>query len=118
MKLLRKSNLINMAKFVHKRISYDEQDRLLEELCAVLGALRTPKERKYFLKDLLGRGERVMLVRRFKIAKLLEEEKTYNEIMKILNCGRATIAKIEKLLNFGRNGYRIAIGKVRKIRQS
>lgn len=103
-----------MAKFVHKRISYEEQDRLLEELCEILGELKTPKERKYFLKDLLGRGERIMLVRRLKIAELLEEGNTYDDIMKMLHCSRSTIAKIERLLNFGRDGYRIAIRKVGK----
>lgn len=103
-----------MAKYVHKKIPYEEQDRLLEELCEVLRELKTSKERKYFLKDLLGRGERIMLIRRFKIALLLEEGKTYDEIVAMLHAGRTTIAKIERLLNFGRNGYRIAIRKIMK----
>lgn len=102
-----------MAKFVHKRISYDNQDKLLEELCEVLLLLKKPSEMKNFLKDLLGRGERIMLVRRFKIAKLLEEGKSYAEIMKEILTSPNTIAKIERLFNFGRNGYRDAIKRIK-----
>lgn len=102
-----------MVKFVHKKISYDDQDRLFEELCKVLLIIKKPEGMKNFLKDLLGRGERVMLVRRFKIAKMLENNKSYAEIAKAMGTSSGTIAKIERLLNFGRNGYREAIKKIR-----
>ncbi len=85
------------------------------DLCEVLQELKTVKEKKYFLKDLLNRGERLMIVRRLKIAELLEEEKTYDEIVKILGVSPNTIARVERLLNFGRNGYKNAINKTKKI---
>jgi TrpR-related protein YerC/YecD len=103
-----------MAKYIHKKKNYDEQDRLLDELCEVLQILKTTQEKKYFLKDLLGRGERIMLVRRFKVAKLLEQGKTYKEIRKKMGAGYSTITRVERLLNFGRGGYRKAIAKMLK----
>ncbi len=103
-----------MTQYVHKRFSIDEQDRLLGDLCEVLQELKTAREKKYFLKDLLNRGERLMIVRRFKIAELLEEEKTYDEIVDLLRVSRNTIARVERLLNFGRNGYKNAINKIRQ----
>lgn len=102
-----------MAKFVHKRLGVKEQDELLEELCEVLQLLKAPKEKMYFLKDLLGRGERVMLARRFKIAKFLEEGMIYQEIINLMRVSPGTIARVERLLNFGRSGYRNAIAKIR-----
>jgi len=103
-----------MPKFVHKKIAYEEQDELLEELCKVLQELKTVEKKKYFLKDLLGRGERLMLVRRFKIAKLLEDGRTYQEIVTTMKAGPSTISRVERLLNFGRNGYRDAVAKIKK----
>ena len=102
-----------MAQYVHKRFSTEEQNKLLEEICGVLQDLGTVKEKEYFLKDLLSRGERVMIARRFKIAKLLEEGLTYSEIAELLGVGDGTIARVEKMLNFGRNGYRIALKKIK-----
>ncbi len=89
---------------------------MLEEICVVLQDLNTIKEKKYFLKDLLNRGERVMIARRFKIAKLLDEGLTYDKIAKLLSVSDGTIARVEKMLNFGRNGYRIALNKTRNRR--
>lgn len=103
-----------MPKFVHKKIRYENQDKLLEELCQVLQNLKTLEEKKYFLKDLLGRGERIMLVRRFKIAKLLERGATYREIRQSMGASYNTISRVERLLNFGRGGYRKAIGRLSK----
>lgn len=100
-----------MTQYVHKRFSYKNQDKIFNDLCKVLHKLTTVKEKKYFLKDLLNRGERVMLVRRFRIAQMLFEDKTYDEIIKELKVGRTTIAKVERLLNFGRGGYKNAIKK-------
>lgn len=105
-----------MTQYVHKRFSIEEQDKSLESLCEVLQELKTAKEKKYFLKDLLNRGERMMIVRRFKIAELLEEGKTYDEIIDLLHVSRSTIARVERLLNFGRNGYKNAINKIRRAR--
>jgi len=102
-----------MSKFVHKKIAYEKQDELLEKLCQVLHKLETVEKKKYFLKDLLGRGERMMLVRRFRVAQLLEQGRTYQEIISAMRIGPATIARVERLLNFGRNGYRDAIAKVK-----
>lgn len=102
-----------MSRYVHKKFSPDEQDRFLEYFCEVLQKLKSVKEKKYFLKDLLNRGERLMIARRFKIAELLEKGTTYDEIAKSLQVSRGTIARVEKLLNFGRDGYKNAINKIK-----
>lgn len=101
-----------MPKFVHKKIKYEEQDKLFDEFCEVLQILKTAQDKKYFLKDLLGRGERIMLVRRFKIAKLLEQGVTYREIRETMGASYNTISRVERLLNFGRGGYRKAISRL------
>ncbi|MFH0987792.1 MAG: YerC/YecD family TrpR-related protein [Parcubacteria group bacterium] len=101
-----------MSRYVHKKMSYEKQDEYLREFCEVLQELDTVQEKMNFLKDLLNRGERIMLIRRFKIAFMLVMEKTYDDIIKALRTGRGTIAKVERLVNFGRGGYRNAIKKI------
>lgn len=103
-----------MSQYVHKKIPYEKQDLLLEEFCMVLQKLKTAKDKMYFFKDLLNRGERVMLVRRFKIAMMLEDGATYSDIRKELGASKTTIARVEQRLNFGRGGYKAAIKKIIK----
>ncbi len=81
----------------------------MDALCEVLCQLRTPAAVRNFLKDLLNRQERIMLIRRLQVAELLQAEKTYREIQAALHVGPATIARVERWLHFGRGGYRAAI---------
>ena len=97
-----------MAKFKAEKISYIEQDRLIKKLGRVLTELKTDDAITNFLKDLLNRQERMMLVRRLQIAELLAAGETYNAIIEKLNCGPTTIARIERWLNFGRGGFKKA----------
>lgn len=73
-------------------------------------------EVKRFLKDLLNRQERLMLVRRLSIADLLENGYTYQEITNRLGASSSTIARVHRWLKFGRDGYRRAIRRLRKQR--
>lgn len=77
--------------------------------CGILSNLKTKKAIKDFIKDLLNRNERLMLVRRLLIAEMLLNECTYREIVNRLHCGTTTIARVERWLNFGRGGYKVAV---------
>lgn len=105
-----------MARFNAKKIKYDEQEIIWDKFCKVVASLGTSEKIKDFLKDLLNRGERMMLARRLEIAKLLSEEKTYRAIKKELRVGIATIARVDRWLHFGRNGYFAAIKEMKKAR--
>jgi len=98
-----------MSKYKAEKIPYDKQDKLMAKFCKVLADLKTGEAVAEFLKDLLNRQERMMLIRRLQIAEMLEEGKTYNEIINKLKCGPTTIARVERWLNFGRHGYKKAI---------
>lgn len=98
-----------MAKYNEKRISYAEQERLLNLFCNTICKLKNKSSVKNFLKDLLNRQERAMLVRRLLIAEMLLNKCTYEEIAKCLRCGSTTIARVQRWLSFGRGGYQAAI---------
>lgn len=98
-----------MSRYNEKKISYAHQERLMNMFCEILGQLKSKQAIRNFLKDLLNRQERIMLIRRLLIAEMLIDGYRYREIVKHLHCGSATIARVERWLNFGRGGYREAI---------
>ncbi len=100
-----------MPRFDANRVPYSTQDRLFNAFCEVLLRLKTKDEIRDLLKDLLNRQERIMLVRRLQVADLLIREMTYREIQERLGVGSATIARVDRWLHFGRNGYRRALAK-------
>ena len=82
---------------------------MIKKFGQILAQLKTNDAITGFLKDLLNRQERIMFIRRLQIAEMLEDGKTYAEIITKLHCGPATIARIERWLNFGRDGIKKAI---------
>ena len=79
-----------------------------------MSRLKTEKVVRDFLKDLLNRKERLMLVRRLLAAELLQEGETYRAIQKRMGMGPTTIARIERWLHFGRGGYKLALAVKKK----
>ena len=103
-----------MARYNEKRVSYKIQDRLMDMFCDILCGLKTQKAVSDFLKDLLNRQERAMLIRRLLIAEKLLDGYTYREIVAELRCGMPTIARVDRWVHFGRNGYKRAVDTKRK----
>lgn len=104
-----------MPRYNYKKLKYSDQEKLLKLFCQVVCKLHTEQNLLDFLKDILNRSERVMFVRRLLIGRLLEEGKTYKEIQKQLKAGKATIARVERWLNFGRGGLKRAIKHLDRI---
>lgn len=98
-----------MSRFSDKRVTKPTQDELWNEFCDLVVRLRSREAVRRFFCDLLNRGERLMLARRLHIASLLEADLSYREIKKILHVGTATIARVHRWLEFGRDGYRRAV---------
>jgi len=96
------------------RISNKEREELLEEFCKALSVLKNPQEVMNFLTDLLTREELIMLARRIKIAKLLIEGKDYREIEGLLKVGTPTIARVNRWLSEGGEGFRLIAERTEK----
>lgn len=105
-------------RFPPHKLPYAEQDRLWSNFCAVLSMLRRKDDIQRFLKDLMNRQERMMFIRRVQIAKMLDRGATYDEIRKKLRTSTTTIAKVQRWLEFGREGYKRAIKKLLEVERS
>jgi TrpR-related protein YerC/YecD len=102
-----------MARYNENKISYKKQAELLNSFCRMLSRLKNQDAIYNFIKDLLNRQERMMLIRRLLIAEMLSRGCSYLKIRREMGCGSATIARIQRWLKFGRGGYLRAI-KVNK----
>lgn len=71
---------------------------------------KSSKDLSNFLDDLLTEEEILDLAQRLKIAKLILEEKTYDEIAEKVGTSTSTVSKIGQIIKYGRGGLRKTLG--------
>ncbi len=105
-----------MAKF-KRGISKHEQEKLFIEFAEGLSSLQSPIEIAKFIKDLLSEPETIMLARRLRIAKLLHDGWTYDQINETMGAGFGTIAKVQTWMQIYGEGYRAVITRSKKTKE-
>lgn len=79
-----------------------EKDKKL--LAATLRKLKSSKDLSNFIDDLLTEEEILDLAQRIKIAKLILEGKTYDEIAEEVKASTSTVSKIGQIIKYGKDG--------------
>ncbi len=87
-------------------------NRKTEDLIGIILALKSKKEAKMFLRDLLTEQEILEFGNRWKAAQMLSEKISYPEIQKETGLSTRTIARISKWLNNGKGGYKMALDRI------
>ena len=82
----------NLVKALSKTTSVEECYSLLEDLCTI--------------KEIMDMGQRL------EVARLLSQNKNYQEITKQTGVSTATISRVNKCLSYGSGGYRAALLKL------
>lgn len=85
-----------------------ENKRFIE----VILSLRSEKEAKQFLRDLLTEGEIIESAKRLKTALMLSKKIPYSVIEKETGFSSTTVARVGKWLNNGEGGYKSVINKI------
>lgn len=67
--------------------------------------VRTKKDLAKFIEDLFSPEETLDLAQRLKIAKLILDGKTYEEIAAQIPVSTSTISKIGQVIKFGKGGF-------------
>lgn len=80
---------------------------------AVLSLDNLAESRRFF-RDLLTEDEIDEFSRRWKAAKLLEDNVPYSRIEKETGMSSATIARVSKWLNSGMNGYKTVLNRIKE----
>lgn len=86
--------------------SLDKDKKLLVN---TLRKLKSSKDLTNFIDDLLTEEEILDLAQRLKIAKLILEGKTYDEIAEKVGTSTSTVSKIGQVIKYGKSGLRKAL---------
>lgn len=76
-------------------------------------SLKNEKECELFLKDLCTVQELDALAQRFAVASMLSEGKVYNAIVEKTSASTATISRVNRTLNYGDGGYKLAFERLK-----
>jgi len=85
-----------------------------DELFEAILLLENKEECYRFFEDLCTIKEIQSFSQRLQVAKLLRQNKTYNEIEEITGASTATISRINRYLQYGADGYRLILDRLEK----
>lgn len=85
-----------------------------QNLYEVLAQTSTPREVAELMRDLLTVEELEEAIRRLKVARMLDEGKTFRQIAAEVKTSTATITRVNYWLHHGANGYRLALKRLPK----
>jgi len=107
-----------MAKYTRRQLlGKKEETQLIIDFCKTISSLTKIDDAALFVRDLLSKQELRMLAKRLKIAKLLIEGKTYEEIAKELKTSMGTVARINVWLAQSGEGFRMAVEKSGELKE-
>ncbi len=86
----------------------------VEDLLKAILKLRNINESKKFFRDLMTVPEIKSFAGRWKAARMLDEGIPYKEIEKETGISSATIARVSQWLNYGMEGYRLVLNRIKK----
>jgi TrpR-related protein YerC/YecD len=106
-----------MAKFPRKnKVPKQQMQEHVADLCEAVAATRNRSEAAELLTDLLGAQELEMLAVRLKVAELLLDGMSYDEIGKILKTSSGTVARVQNWLRESGEGYRLVLERIKSSR--
>jgi TrpR-related protein YerC/YecD len=84
------------------------------ELYAEILKLETLEECEKFFDDLCTINELEAMLQRIKAAKMLLEDKTFQEVINETKISSATLARVSKCIKYGDGGYKDILTKEKK----
>lgn len=91
-------------------IKSDQLDGLFEAILT----LESVEECYRFFEDLCTVHEMQDMGQRFEVARQLKAEVTYHEIVEHTGASTATISRVNRCLNYGTGGYRLALKRLQE----
>ena len=85
-----------------------------KELFDEILKLETEEECERFFEDLCTINEMEAMLQRVKAAKMLLEDKTFQEVIKETQISSATLARVSKCIKYGDGGYKEILEKPKK----
>ncbi|EHM10092.1 TrpR-related protein YerC/YecD [Thermanaerovibrio velox DSM 12556] len=89
------------------------KDKLTDQLCRAILALKEEDEVYRFLEDVATIGEIRAFAQRLEVARLLSENMTYPQIAQRTGASTATISRVKKFLDYGADGYKTVLSRLK-----
>ena len=90
------------------------ENEMIDGFFEALSLLETREDYYRFFEDICTVGEINAIAQRLEVAKMLASEQTYTRIAEITGASTATISRVKKCLNYGSDGYKLALGRLEK----
>lgn len=87
------------------------RDDRMDDLFSAILSLKTLEECYSFFEDLCTVSELKAMEQRWQVARMLDEGVVYSEIAARTGASTATISRVNRALNYGSDGYRLALGR-------
>ena len=97
-----------MSQYSSKLASKD-MDYLFEGILS----LKTKEECYRFFEDISTINEIKAFEQRFQVAKMLADKRTYLDITGITGASTATISRVNRALNYGSDGYKLILERLK-----
>ena len=94
---------------------FNSQDAL--DLYEAILSLESVEECEAFFEDLCTINELISMMQRFQVAKMLDTDMTYSDIAGETSASTTTISRVNRALNYGANGYRTVIDRMKDRKQ-
>ncbi len=91
-----------------------ENTQRVTKFFEALLSLKTTAECEKFFDDICTIKELMDISQRYEVAVMLSEGKVYTEIASKTGASTATISRVNRCLNYGSGGYKIAIDREKK----
>ena len=98
-----------MGKTVHTEAVQDLFEAIL--------TLETEEECFNFFEDVCTVNELLSIAQRFAVAKMLKEDNTYLEVAEKTGASTATISRVNRSLNYGKDGYELVFSRMKSFQQ-
>ncbi len=97
---------------MHKKRPYHWENKETKELFEAVMKLKTMDEAHRFFRDLCTPEEIDEMTRRWQVAKMLAEEKSYREIAEDVEVSTSTVVRVAHWLDSGKGGYRLVLQRL------
>ncbi len=86
----------------------------LDQLFDAILSLKNREECYQFFDDLATMSEIQSFAQRLQVAKMLLEGATYSAIENDTNASTATISRVRRCINFGSDGYKLVVNRLKE----
>lgn len=96
-----------------KTIRTEEVDHLFDAILA----LENKEECYLFFEDVCTINEILSFAQRYEVARMLNDKHTYQEIAEKTGASTATISRVNRSLNYGKDGYQLVLERLKEEKQ-